>query len=225
MSINSTIRMALAGLTAVALLGGVMAADPADAGKKRKKNKKTNITKVVQVNRSGDARGGDGGHGGKGGDIGKVVNPGDVTGGPFGPFGPFGPDLAPGLLPGEAGCILAAFRAAGNPNADELLNTEADVNAVLAAAVTCGAPTEVILCLEVEAVTPAPFHLNQGEVIGCLRDGVPGGGVPGGDGDLRGFRTGVLSGDGGAGGPGGAGGNATTGAVRGNNNASVIITK
>ena len=70
--------MGLAGLIAAALIGGVVAANPAEAHKKRKHG---HHATVVQVSKGGNATAGNGGAGGSGGSSGGVNNTGAVLGG------------------------------------------------------------------------------------------------------------------------------------------------
>lgn len=199
MSISSKIRMALVGLTAVALIGGVMGADPADAGKKRKKIKKAKITKVVQVNRGGDARGGNAGSGGRGGDSGKVANTGNVGGGPVTTIPAFVADPAVleclfGELPALPGVVIDAGELAG--------------------CLALGAENPLFRVCLVEAL-PAITLAELAACIDRFDDPVVVGPVGGGA---------VFSGDGGAGGDGGDGGDAQGGDAS-NNTQTVTITK
>ena len=198
MSISSKFRLALAGLTAVALVGGVMMADPADAGKRKKKIKKAKITKIVQVNRSGDATGGAGGSGGAGGNSGKVVNTGDIGGGGVVTRAAFVAD------PAVLDCLFANTAGPatiGNPDADP----------------------ELTVCLGLGAENPlfracleAAVPVDRAELLECIDrfdDPVVLGPFGGGA---------VFSGNGGAGGAGAAGGAASTGAVTGSNETSIV---
>jgi hypothetical protein len=108
----SKFRMALAGLTAVALLGGVVAADPADAAKKKKKRAKAKTSKVVQVSKGGNATAGDGGNGGAGTVSGGVA-PGPLVPGPLVP-GPLVPGPPVPAWPAEfINCVNAIIPVGG----------------------------------------------------------------------------------------------------------------
>ena len=198
---SSKFRLALAGLTAAALIGGVMTADPADVWKK-KKHKKVKIVKVKkgksvkQVSKGGDAKAGNGGSGGSGGSSGNVYNTGNVNGG----------GVAPGT-PG--GCVLAAFDDVAPGGAITDPNVEDDF---LIAADACGATDAQLVCLRTAAIAPGDLtDLTRAEVIGCV--GGPGAGTGGGS---------VFSGDAGDGGAGGDGGNATGGTGGNNTNTSTV---
>jgi hypothetical protein len=198
-SLSSKLRMALVGLTAVALVGGVMSADPAMAGKKKKKKNNHHHSSVVQVSKGGNARGGNGGHGGEGGDSGNVANTGNVTGGPRVGFGPLEDcvravlPFGPGPVPGFAAALAAALTA------------------------SCGGPLPAafIDCLVLRA-TPAPV-VPESAFFFCA-DLLPGGGVPG----PGPFGSGVFSGRGGDGGTGGNGGAALAGNGGNNTNSSSV---
>jgi hypothetical protein len=209
---RSKIRLALAGLTAVALMSGVMAADPADAGKKKKKRAKAKSakvikkgSKVVQVSKGGNATAGNGGAGGAGGSSGKVFNTGNVGGGAGG-----------GLTQQEAACLGAAFAledaltpAPGIPGPI----TDARVVVALARVPNCpltlaDIPASILACIR---AVDEPV-LDAAEALGCLDD-TPG--VPGTAGA-------VFSGDAGNGGTGGDGGSATGGAGGDNTNISSV---
>jgi hypothetical protein len=200
--------MALVSITAVALVGGVMFADPADAGKKRKKYKKAKVTKVVQVSKGGDAKGGDGGAGGKGGNSGNVANTGNVTGGPF---------AGPIFLPIDAACVATALETLAGP----LLNGPPGPGTVRVTIDPCipgppgFIPEELTACLSdaFDVVVDVIVAPTPDEIAFCL------GAFPGGI-LVPGPRSGVFSGDGGAGGAGAAGGAAFAGSGGDNTNTS-----
>jgi hypothetical protein len=205
--------MALVGLTAAALIGGVMAADPADAGKKKKKKNKARHAKVVQISKGGNAKAGNGGNGGAGGSSGNVHNTGNVGGGT--------PATGPGagLLPRQAACATLAFLTldAATPNTPGIPGPidAADITAALVG----GTPQ----CFPSFGAIPAPFvaciiaaggdALLQAEAADCLNvtPGTPDGGGT------------VFSGSGGAGGSGGDGGDATGGTAGNNTNTNSVI--
>jgi hypothetical protein len=200
---SSKIRMALAGLTVVALVGGVMAAGPAEAGKRKKK--RHHHSSVVQVSKGGNARGGNAGHGGEGGDSGNVANTGNI-GGPGVATVVAGPGA--GVTPAQAACLTAALGAP--PVGGGLLFAEIDAcfppGAVPAALFSClfaaGAPG-----------LPAILDVTAAELGVCLAPTTTVI-VPGGGGGV------VRSGRGGDGGAGGTGGAATGGAGAANTNTS-----
>jgi hypothetical protein len=192
-SIGSKVRMALAGWTAVALIGGVMAAGPADAGKK-KKHGKAKHAKVVQVSKGGNAQAGNGGAGGAGGSSGSVNNTGNVVGGVG------SASAGPGTGPG-AGLPADLVACVNNALADGVLDALESAR--------CGAlvPPNAeelfpafIECLEQipNPVPPVPAQF----IAPCLIGSGPGGG--------------------GAGGNGGSGGNATGGNAGNNSNSSSV---
>ena len=191
---GSKFRLFLAGLTAAALIGGVMAADPADAGKKKKKRAKAKSSKVVQVSKGGKAKAGNGGHGGKGGNSGNVHNTGNVGGG------------GPVITPGQASCAetaLAAF-VGQNPTGDDVLD----------ALVPSCIPTRNLAANTLQGCIQSAGTLTQAEINACVDD-IPVSTTPG-----SGAGGSVFSGDGGNGAAGGTGGNATGGTGGNNTNSS-----
>ena len=206
MRISSKIRMALAGLTVVALVGGVMAASPAEAGKKKRHKKVVKIHKgksVKQISKGGNATGGNGGAGGSGGSSGAVNNTGNVGGG-----------AGSGLTDAQAACIGAAFALADAADAPLGAIDGPITDAFVAAALTaagCGVtpadiPASVLACVR---VADDDGVLTTAEALGCLDNspGAPGSGS-------------VFSGNAGNGAAGGNGGNATGGAGGSNTNSS-----
>jgi hypothetical protein len=190
----SKIRMILVGLTAAALIGGVMSADPAMAGK-RKKHKKAKIVKIQKVDKSqsvngGNAGTGNGGNGGHGGHGGSAVN----TGGGGGVV--FLPGTAPGAgLPAAFAACMAAAALPGSDggttiNADEFTSCLTSTGTVLAAL-----PAAFLACIgslnSVNAIPPtqqfcfagAPgFAATVVATPGALSVGGAGGtGAPSGD--------------------------------------------
>lgn len=196
MSIGSKFRLALAGLTAAALIGGVMVADPADAGKKKHKKvkvvKKKKVKKVKkgdsvkQVSKGGDAKAGNGGNGGSGGSSGNVYNTGNVGGGAGDALG----SCLLELLPITVGDLdEAALDAAG---CDFASPQEAQ---------------DLMVCLRLQA--DANQVIQESAALAC------GAVLPGSGGS-------VFSGDAGSGAVGGNGGNATGGAGGDNSNTSTV---
>lgn len=185
--------MALAGLTAVALLGGVMAAAPAEAGKKRKKS-----VKIVQNARGGDARTGNGGNGGNGGNVfsfGGAGTPGTPATGP-------GVGVTNAQLACAAGVLV-------NPAAPPFTPANI-VNALTAGAPPCFPGTPPAAFVDCLVAASQAGGITAAEVIAC------GAVTPGTPATVGGGGGGV----GGAGGAGAASGNATGGAG-GNNVISV----
>jgi len=195
---SSKIRMALAGLTVVALAGGLLAANPAEAGKKRKHHHKGHShssSSVKQVSEGGDAKGGNGGNGGKGGSSGNVNNTGNVGVGT-----PATPDSGPGVgvTAAQGQCMVAGIG---------VVDTVAHLLAGCFG--PAGPPAAFAACI----AAATPNLLTVPEVQNCLTvvPGTPA--VPGGSGS-------VFSGNGGAGASGGTGGNAIGGNGGDNSNTS-----
>lgn len=227
---SSKFRMALAGLTAAALIGGVMVADPADAGKK--KHKKVKVIKkkvkkvkkgnsVKQVSKGGNAKAGNGGNGGAGGSSGNVYNTGNVGVGT-----PATPDTGPGVgvTEAQADCILGLDTFGDDIVDFEVPFTEAEVEAFFEDTAPgpqpddgCGPLPEAFTdCLIAEgAIIAGELVITVADVNACLVvvPGTPA--VPGGGGA-------VFSGNGGAGAPGGDGGSATGGDGGSNSNVSTV---
>jgi hypothetical protein len=205
-SIGYKFRVALAGLTALAMMGGVMAADPADAGKKKKKKKGHRSAQVVQVSKGGNAKAGNGGNGGNGGNSGNVNNTGNV-GGPA-------PVVIPAdLTAAEAECIIDAVL--GGIFAGGV--APAGFPAFLALVDACLVDPVPALEECFEAGVLAGPGLAVAEIVDCLDAAddpvvVGGGGGP----------ANVFSGAGGAGGAGGPGGDATGGAGGDNTNTNTV---
>jgi hypothetical protein len=197
---GSKIRMTLAALTAVALVGGLMAADPADAGKKRKHHKKS--VKISQNARGGDARGGNGGHGGNGGNafnFGGAGTPGTPATGP-----------GVGVTPANVACLLPLGPSPGGIVAAAPFGPaefEAAVEAALEGA--CGPLPEAFTDCVIAGgtVAGAVIVIDDADIVACLEV------VPGTPGTVGG--GGAIGGAGGAGAPGGA-------AHAGNGGANVI---
>jgi hypothetical protein len=196
---SSKLRLALAGLTAAALIGGVMVADPADAGKKKHKKvkvvKKKKVKKgnsVKQVSKGGKAKAGHGGHGGNGGNTGNVYNTGNVGGGAT-------------VTPAQASCAETALGAfiGQNPTGD----------AVLDALVPTCFPSRNLAANTLQGCIQSAGTLTADEIDDCVGD-IPVTPTPSDGGGS------VFSGDGGGGAGGGTGGNATGGAGGNNSNSS-----
>jgi hypothetical protein len=218
---SSKFRLALAGLTAAALIGGVMTADPADAWKK-KKHKKVKVVKVKkvkkgnsvkQVSNGGNAKAGNGGNGGSGGSSGNVYNTGNLGTGPvIGP--PTGPGV--GVSPAALDCAADVLVGPGGPfTAAQIANALTTVQP--AAPVPCFpgvVPPAFLDCLVAASATGPGITIDE---VGDCGEVTPGGviapGTPGGS---------VFSGNGGAGAAGGAGGDAFGGTGGNNSNTSTV---
>ena len=194
---SSKFRLFLAGLTAAALIGGVMAADPADAGKKKKKRAKAKSSKVVQVSKGGKAKAGNGGNGGKGGNSGNVHNTGNVGGG--------GGLITVPMTPDETACAVAALVTDDPQNRG---------NVISALRPQCFDNAAVIPEDFIDCVIADPGTLTEADIEACLGE-VPTVQIPGPV-----SNGSVFSGSGGSGASGGTGGNAVGGTGGNNMNSS-----
>jgi hypothetical protein len=202
----SKIRMSLAGLTAVALLGSAALSTPAMAWHKRshKSSKSHKSSSIVQVSKGGDARTGNGGSGGEGGDGGSAVNTGGST-----------TVVSPGLNADQVACLGGVFTRFATGNPATIPGPGPVTGTPLGAAITgcagAAAGAAINACLDA-AFTGTPPVVTGGAFARCLTVVPPiTTTTPGGGG-------GAVS-SGGAGGAGAASGNAQGGNA-GNNTIS-----
>jgi len=208
---SSKLRFVIAGLTAAALIGGVMAANPAEAGKKKKHSKHS---KVVQISKGGNAKAGNGGNGGKGGSSGNVNNTGNVGGG-----GGFVEQAVPGS--DLRACAQAALVHFVGLSPNDGANSAAFINALVPECFPMVSDFAGMQgCLTSSAASGD--GLTQDELTACINQFIPAGApvmilvaAPAGSGS-------VFSGNGGNGAGGGNGGEATGGAGGNNTNSSTV---